>query len=519
MRLVDALRRRPEILTAVLCAVILAVGIRGPDLPAQNYRVWLLRHHGLVVFDSHWYAGHTLPGYSLLFPPLAAAIGARLLGALSCVAATAALTRLLRRDRATGHDLALLWFAVVVCVDLVVGRLPFALGLAAGIGALVAAREDRRVWCGVLAVACSAASPLAGAFLLLAAVAWWPDAGWRRVWPLGLAAVGIAAAQVFGEGGTFPFEAFDLVAVVAIGVFAVLLLRRDSALVRRGAVLYALAGLALYAVPNPIGGNVERLGAILAGPLAAYELVHRDALRRRLLAAGALPMLAWQLAPVPDAIATSYSPSAHSSYYAGLVRYLDANGARTQRIEVPLTKARWETDYLATHFALARGWERQVDLEHNAVLYRRDLSAADYYDWLHANAVHWVALPDVALDASETGERRLLTGPTLPYLTPVWQDAHWRLWAVRDATSLVSGPATLTSLDISRFTLRATGEGTATVLLRWTKFWRVTAGSACVGPSPDGWTVVTLFGPGDVTVAAVVNPGSLVGGDQGTCSR
>ena len=516
-RLLDVVRRRPELVTAALCAVMLAVGIRGPDLPAQNYRVWLLRHHGLVVFDSHWYAGHTLPGYSLLFPPLAAVIGARLLGALSCVAATAALTRLLRRDRATGSDLALLWFAVVVTVDLAVGRLPFALGVAFGIGALVAARDDRRVWCAVLAVACSAASPLAGAFLLLAAVAWWPDAGWRRAWPLALSIVGIAAAQVFGEGGTFPFEAFDLVAVVAIGGFALLLLRDDSALVRRGAALYALAGLALYAIPNPIGGNVERLGALFAGPVAAYELVHRDRLRRWLLALGALPMLAWQLAPIPDAIATSYSPSAHASYYTALVRYLDQHGGSTERLEVPLTKARWETDYLATHFALARGWERQVDIEHNAVLYRHDLSAADYYDWLHDNAVHWVALPDVALDASEVGEQRLLTGPVLPYLTPVWHDAHWRVWAVRDATSLVSGPAVLTSLDVSQFTLRATGPGTATVLLRWTKFWRVTAGEACVAPTPDGWTAVTVYGAGNVTVSAVVSPGTLVGG-AGTCS-
>jgi hypothetical protein len=518
-RLLDVVRRRPEIVTAALCAVILAAGIRGPDLPAQNYRVWLLRHHGLVVFDSHWYAGHTLPGYSLLFPPLAAVIGARLLGALSCVAATAALTRLLRRDRATGSDLALLWFAVVVTVDLAVGRLPFALGLAAGIGALVAAREDRRVWCAALAVGCAAASPLAGAFLLLAAVAWLPDAGWSRVWPLGLASIGIAAAQVFGEGGTFPFEVPDLVAVLAIAGFSLLLLRNDSALVRRGAVLYALAGIALYAVPNPIGGNVERLGALFAGPLAAYELMRRDRLRRWLLAIGSGPLLVWQLAPVPDAIATSYSPSAHSSYYTALVRYLDQHGGRTERLEVPLTKARWETDYLATTFALARGWERQVDLAHNAVLYRHNLSAADYYDWLHDNAVHWVALPDVALDASESGERRLLTGPTLPFLMPVWQDAHWRLWAVRDPTSLVSGPAQLTSLDVSRFTLRATGAGTATVLLRWTRFWRVTAGSACVAPTPDGWTAVTLFGPGTVTVSAAINPGTLVGGDEGSCAR
>ena len=44
----DLLRRRPELLTAAVCAVVLAVGQRGPDLPAQAYRVSLVRHHGLA---------------------------------------------------------------------------------------------------------------------------------------------------------------------------------------------------------------------------------------------------------------------------------------------------------------------------------------------------------------------------------------------------------------------------------------------------------------------------------------
>jgi len=65
-RLVDLVRRRPELVTTLLCAIVLAIGIRGPDLPAQNYRVWLLRTHGLIIFDSHWYAGHTLPAERLL---------------------------------------------------------------------------------------------------------------------------------------------------------------------------------------------------------------------------------------------------------------------------------------------------------------------------------------------------------------------------------------------------------------------------------------------------------------------
>ena len=35
-----------------------------------------------------------------------------------------------------------------------------------------------------------------------------------------------------------------------------------------GALLYALALLGSYAIPSAVGGNVDRLGALLAGPVA-----------------------------------------------------------------------------------------------------------------------------------------------------------------------------------------------------------------------------------------------------------
>ncbi len=53
------------------------------------YRVELFRSAGLAIWDEHWYAGHHLPGYSLLFPPLGALLGVRLLGALSVLLSTA----------------------------------------------------------------------------------------------------------------------------------------------------------------------------------------------------------------------------------------------------------------------------------------------------------------------------------------------------------------------------------------------------------------------------------------------
>src|SRR4051794_5243395 len=89
-RVLDVLRRRPELVTAAVCAVVVAVGQRGPDLPAQAYRVSLIRHHGLVIFDSHWYGGHSLPGYSMIFPLLPPGGGSRVGGGAPRLPAAAA---------------------------------------------------------------------------------------------------------------------------------------------------------------------------------------------------------------------------------------------------------------------------------------------------------------------------------------------------------------------------------------------------------------------------------------------
>ncbi len=502
----DVVRRHPELLTALLCAVVIVTGMRGPDLPAQEFRTWVWRTYGAVLWNDQWYGGHTLPGYSLLFPPLAALFGARTVGALACVASTAAVRRLVRRGAPTGHDTALLWFAVVTVVDLVVGRMPFALGLALGLGALVAARERRPVLASGAALLCGAASPLAAAFLLLVAAAWLPSVGWRVVLPLAPAGVALVAASVFGEGGRFPFPLMTLVTVLVFVVLGLRLAPRRSAVLRRGLALYGATSVVLFFVPNPVGGNVVRLGAIIAGPLAAFELVRAG--RRRALAVLAAPLLLWQLAPVPSVAAGAADPSGRAAYYSGLVAFLSAHRVPLGRLEVPMTRGRWESDFLATSVPLARGWERQVDVARNAALYEQ-LTPQSYHRWLLDGGVRWVALPDVALDPSANREAALLAHPP-DYLVEVWHDAHWRLWRVRDASSLVSGGATLVDLRISSFRLQATRPGESVVRVHWTRFWSVAVGDACVWPTPDGWTTVDVVRPGAVVVTAQLGLGNLV---------
>ena len=105
------------------------------DLAAQTYRVGLFDREGPSVWDNHWYGGHHLPGYSVLFPPLGALLGLRLAGALSLVGATAAFAALAgagstRAPPAPPRPGSPSRMAATV----VSGRLPFALGVAVGHG-------------------------------------------------------------------------------------------------------------------------------------------------------------------------------------------------------------------------------------------------------------------------------------------------------------------------------------------------------------------------------------------------
>jgi hypothetical protein len=108
-----------------------------------------------------------------------------------------------------------------------------------------------------------------------------------------------------------------------------------------------------------------------------------------------------------------------------------------------------------------------------------------------------VALPDAALDPSGEAEARLLRDG-VSGLRPVWHDAHWRLWQVLDSPGIVSGPARLVRLAGDTVILDAARPALLNLRVRWTSHWAVTAGHACLGPAPDGWTFVTAQAPGRI---------------------
>lgn len=526
-------RAPPWAIAAVLAALLgLAYVIAAPpssDLAAAAYRSDLFSRAGFTLWDDSWYGGHHLPAYSVLAPALGAWVGPQLLAALSAVAATALFALLIDgRFPAPATRIAAVWFALGVSVELLSNRIPFDLGLALGLGALLAARAPRGRYAirGLalgLAMLCALASPVAGAFLALAFLAW-ALAGPARAWPLGttLAALVPVALLVlaFPESGSEPFVASALYpALGTVLVIAALIFRVGRETVNGplggsprvlliGTLLYAAALIGAFLIPTAVGGNADRLGALLAGPLAVCVLLPSRPLILLVLAPF---LLYWQVkAPITDFASAASNSAVHASYYTPLLDELRTLGigygsphTRPARIEIVPTRNHWEARWVAPHVMLARGWERQLDRDRNALFYtesRTPLTPARYRAWLSEEAISYVALPDAPLDYSGKGEARLLRGGELAHLREIWHAEHWRLFTVLGAAPLAEPPAVLSSLTSDSFTLSTPRPGNTTVRIRFTPYWAILGGHGCVRQAPGDWTEVQAPGPGSVHV-------------------
>src|SRR4051812_42440354 len=86
----------PALGCALVCAAYLLAQPATADMAAHSYRAWLFQHEGMTVWNAQWYGGHHVLGYSLLFAPLAAALGPAVVGVASAVAAVALFAPLAR---------------------------------------------------------------------------------------------------------------------------------------------------------------------------------------------------------------------------------------------------------------------------------------------------------------------------------------------------------------------------------------------------------------------------------------
>jgi hypothetical protein len=491
------------------------------DLAAQVFRTELFQRAGLAIWNGSWYGGHYTLTYSVLFPPLAALLGPKVVGMLAVVSSSYLFDRLVRDRWGEEARWATLWFAAGVVTLLADGQLTFALGVAFGLAALRCLQLGRGPLALLAAAACPLASPVAGAFLAGVVLAGAVEPG-RRLSRVALAAGTISLALVvvpnlaFPEAGHFPFVFSSYIAIPLWCAGALVLtqgVRDEERQLRRVLVAYALASTLIWLAPNAMGGNAVRLGALFGGPVLAAVLLSR---RPRptvptwvfapLLVLAIAGSLYWQLTASVTQIARSVGdPSTASAYFHPVVSWLREHEAEGKRIEVPPTANHWEAAYMAPKFELARGWLRQLDTTRDDIFYDgNELTPATYRQWLRANAISYVALPDAPLDYSSQLERRLILGDP-SYLKLRFATEHWRIYQVRDPKPLIAplggAAAEVKWFGRQGFALDVKRPGEFLVRVSFTPYWSIAHGAGCILHRGD-WTVARASRPGIFRVAA-----------------
>jgi hypothetical protein len=481
------------------------------DLAAHAFRAELFERDGFSIWNGSWYGGHYLLTHSVLFPPLAALLGGRLAAAAAVVWSAYLFDRLVRTQWGERARPATAWYAVGAVTMLASGRLSFAVGVAVGLASL---RALQRGWAAAAcagALVCALLSPVAGCFLAgvltVAAVA---D---RRRTTLPLAAAAAALVPILALNLLFPDdsqEPFSFSAWIALPLWcaaALYLTRglRGERAVRAAVGAYLAVSTLIWLVPNPLGGNATRLGALFGGPvLLAVLLSRRVRIGTPVVALVLAGSAWWQLqGAVRDVAESVGDPSTRSTYYEPLAGWLRTHGGQRSRIEIPFTFSHWETASLAPDFELARGWLRQIDRARNPLFYEGRLTHDHYLAWLRRNGVRYVAVPDADPDYSSKAERALIASrPT--YLRLRARLVHWSVYQVLGARPLVeskgSGRARLVAQDSKSFALAVARPGRFTVRMRASPFWTVRAGSACVGQAGP-WVLVRADRPGVVQVS------------------
>jgi hypothetical protein len=505
----------PLALVSVACAAYLALDLHPVDLAASTYRANLFADHGLTLWNGNWYGGHYTLSYSVLSPPLTWLFGSVAIEIACALISTALFAVLVRRHFGRPALFGSLWFALSAATLVFHGRVPFAIGVSLGLGALVALqrRWDRTAL--VLALAAGLTSPVAGLFVALAGLCTALADGRRLGYGLAAIAIGpvIALQLAFPEGGQQPYRPENLVWLVVSCAIAVFLLPRRERTLRLGAVLYAVGGLAAYIANTPLGNNVCRLAPLVAGPLILSGLGTEGARRRRAAVVVALlvPLVYFQWKPVYDDVGkVQADPVVRESYYKPLLAFLEGAEGQPFRVEIPFTQAHWEAAAVAREFPLARGWERQLDGTRDALFYGGVLNRVSYGTWLAEHGVRFVAVASGKPDFSSYKERALIESG-LPYLHLVWQSEEWRVYevALPHAILIPHGNADmrLESLGNSSFVVGVRVPGSAAVKVHWSPYWRAYGG--CV--ERDGqWTQVIAQRPGRLRVAIDFSPERIV---------
>lgn len=499
-----------EALAIVLTAVLVYAGPPGTDFAEHAFQDWLYGAHGLSLWNNLWYSGrYSFVTYSVLYYPLASLVGIRAL-AVACAAVGVlafdmlAVQRWGERARPASRGMA-----VVLPLFVLTGAFPFLLGLVLGLLALVAATGRRWPAFAALCVLAAAASPLAFAllgvvFLGLAIGDRWDRAALSWGLPV-LGAVGIGLIVIARTFAMYSHDPFPLrayaVAMGCCGGLAALTWRvRDARALHVGALVYAFACTAAFAVTSNVGEGVTRL-RFVALPVALLALGLRSWRPRPLAAIGVAVAGYWNLAPLVASFAIGVAdPSAHASFWQPAVGFLRSHLTASYRVEAVDTRHHWAAVYLpVAGLPLARGWFRQDDFPQNRPLYE-PLTAARYAAWLRSLGVRYVVLTTAAADYSAQGEVALLESGRSG-LRPVFRSRGLEILQLASPRPIVTGAAgaRVLAFGLDRLVLRLSRPGRYRIAVRSSPYWNASTG--CLSRAPDGMLRLTSRRAGTVRLS------------------
>jgi hypothetical protein len=480
---------------ASLAAFLLWATPPGVDWAAHAYQRTFLLQHGFAFWNNFWYAGrYSFVTYSLIYYPLAALFGIRVLALASIATAAAGFTLVVWREwgrtaRFSSRTFAVLWVGIVGSA-----AFPFALAISFALLSIFALQEQRRGRFALGAVLTLAASPLA--FVLLAIVAGGALLARRSVRNVGVPIVAIVGSgiaelmlyRMFGDGGRFPFPLIELLPALGFALVGLAVTRGVPAARALYGVfwIYLVVLIVTYLVPSGIGSNIDRV-RFLALPLALMSVALRRWRPLWLVVPVVVLAGVWNLTAITSSFASS-SSSAESvqSYWQPAIAYLHHNLTPSYRVEAVDTVDHWPAAYLPeAGIPIVRGWYRQSDYPENELLYDTKLGKRAYDAWLRTLGVRYVVLSDAPPDYSSRLETQLIRNGHSGLL-PVFRSAHTIVYELPNARPIVTGShtATVVSFGSSHVELRVGGPGTYRVAVRWSPYWSTPAG--CVAKGADG---------------------------------
>ncbi|GAA2436640.1 MFS transporter [Streptomyces glaucus] len=456
----DRLLRHPVLTVTGLAGALHVVWFftfanSGGDLAAQDAWAEFVGRHPDSAYNLAWYGGMHPVSYSVVSPYLMSVLGVRTTMMIAGTLSAGLLTLILTRSRgAVERPMrpALAGVYALFC-NAVSGRVTFGLGTVFALGAVAVVfcwpyRWRYRRWAKALCAAplaalATMASPVAGLFVGLVAVALFLQKRLPGAWALGLAPAAVVAvsAWLFPFSGTQPMTFASAILPLAYSVLVLLLVPRAWRTVRLTAAVYGLGVVLVWLISSQIGSNITRLAMLFAGVALAAALPFAVPRSRRWYAivvafAGFTVWIGYK--SVDDVVHTTPA-AAWARELAPLVNELQEVGAEKGRVEVVPARSHREASALAPYVNLARGWNRQADMERNPLFYDGTLNSANYHEWLRRWAVHFVVVPKDDPDGDGAERERELVQRGLPYLKQVWGDANWQLFKVTDPTPL-AGP-------------------------------------------------------------------------------